>query len=84
MLKKIKEAWSKLPLKWRKELTSVSQTFIATFGVFIATQVNAGELMWTKNGLMALGAAAARAALKAAFNSYIVSTKKASGGTKRE
>ena len=63
--------WKKLPLKYRKEATSVAQTFIATFGLSFFAQLPSGDVEWTGSLLASLAVAASRAALKAAFNSYI-------------
>lgn len=63
--------WKKLPLKWRKEITSVAQTFIAVFGTSFFAQLPSGDMEWTGSLLASLAVAAARAALKATFNSYI-------------
>lgn len=63
--------WKKLPLKYRKEATSIAQTFIAVFGTSFFAQLPSGEMEWTGSLLASLAVASARAALKAAFNSYI-------------
>lgn len=76
LLNKLKSAWSNLPLETRKEITSFTHTFVATFGVFLSTQIAQGGLVLTKSAIMSLGAAAARAALKAAFKSYLEHSKK--------
>lgn len=60
--------WKKIPLRWRKEIVSVSQTFIAVFGLSFFTQLSAGDLDWTSSTLVSFAVAAARSALKAAFN----------------
>ncbi len=65
------KSWKKIPLKYRKEATSVAQTFIAVFGTSFFAQLPQGEVAWTGSLLASLAVAASRAALKAAFNSYI-------------
>ena len=81
VLERARALWASIPLSWRKEAASFSHTFVATFCVFVASQISTGVTL-TGDALVALGAAAARAALKAAFNAAIAhSPKNQEGGT---
>ena len=83
VLERLRALWAGIPIKWRKEAVSFSHTFVATFCVFVASQISTGVTP-TGNALVALAAAAARAALKAAFNAAIEPSKKTDGASPSE
>ena len=68
----LKTLWSKVPEAWRKEATSFAHTFIGTLVVTVGFQINAGQISWTKEALVALAVAALRSAWKAAFNKVVL------------
>lgn len=67
----LKNAWMKLPLEWRKEVVSFTQTLVATFVVTVLIDVKTNDLPMSWGAVTALGAAAFRAAVKAAVNSVM-------------
>jgi hypothetical protein len=62
--------WRKLPIGWRKEITSVGLTFVSTFvGAVILQEQVLVDGDWPL--ISAVAVSAARAALKAAWLAFI-------------
>lgn len=71
LYRKIVEAWNRIPLEWRKELVSLSHTFITTFVTSAVAEYQMGHVVWTWTALGSLGLAIARSAWKAIVNQFI-------------
>ena len=68
----LKQLWEKIPLEWRKEITSFSHTFVATFVAAVVFDLKTNELPMTWGAVGALATAAFRAGIKAAFNKVVL------------
>jgi hypothetical protein len=67
----LKNIWGRLPEAWRKEIVSISHTFVTVFIAAVYTEYTMGHVMWSRTALAVVCIAAGRSAWKAVVNEFI-------------